>query len=162
MRRQDGVQISLTNVLDLLSARRGNFLLESGHHTAISGRIWRHYAFDRIACKQKRLILRRPFQKGGLMLLAYLSSKGALVGPFVALNLNVDLAYSERFVRPSHDGLFPAGYRIPAALRDKTSASVHRQRSNLGRPAGAELIVFVDHPRAALLAILSGYQTQRL
>jgi orotate phosphoribosyltransferase len=25
----------------------------------------------------------------------------------------------ERFMRPSRDGLFPAGYRIPAALRDK-------------------------------------------
>jgi orotate phosphoribosyltransferase len=37
----------------------------------------------------------------------------------VALDLDVDLTYSERFARPSHEGLFPAGYRIPTALREK-------------------------------------------
>jgi orotate phosphoribosyltransferase len=35
----------------------------------------------------------------------------------VALELGVEFVYSERFFRPTQDGLFPAGYRIPEPLR---------------------------------------------
>ncbi|MGB9198155.1 MAG: phosphoribosyltransferase, partial [Terriglobales bacterium] len=43
--------------------------------------------------------------------------EGAFVGLMVASELNARFCYSERFMRPDHDGLFPAGYRIPASLR---------------------------------------------
>ena len=36
----------------------------------------------------------------------------------VALLLNVQFTYSERFARSAEGGLFPAGYRVPAPLRE--------------------------------------------
>src|SRR5205085_1811643 len=36
-----------------------------------------------------------------------------------ALNLNVRFTYAERFFRPTQGGLFPAGYRVPATLREE-------------------------------------------
>jgi hypothetical protein len=43
--------------------------------------------------------------------------EGAFVGLFVASALGLTFSYSERFTRPSHDGFFPAGYRLPDSLR---------------------------------------------
>ncbi len=43
--------------------------------------------------------------------------EGAYVALMVALQLDAQFTYSERFVRPAADGLFPAGYRVPASLR---------------------------------------------
>ena len=45
--------------------------------------------------------------------------EGAFVGLMVALKLKADFMYSERFARLAQDGLFPAGYRIPEALRHR-------------------------------------------
>ncbi len=44
--------------------------------------------------------------------------EGAFVALMVALQLDIQFTYSERFVRPTGDGLFPAGYRVPASLRE--------------------------------------------
>jgi orotate phosphoribosyltransferase len=44
--------------------------------------------------------------------------EGAFVALMVALQLDIQFTYSERFVRPVADGLFPAGYRVPASLRE--------------------------------------------
>jgi len=44
--------------------------------------------------------------------------EGAFVGLIVALPLGLPFVYSERFARPAEGGLFPAGYRIPAVLRE--------------------------------------------
>jgi orotate phosphoribosyltransferase len=43
--------------------------------------------------------------------------EGAFVGLLVALQLNVQFTYSERFARSAEGGLFPVGYRVPAPLR---------------------------------------------
>jgi orotate phosphoribosyltransferase len=43
--------------------------------------------------------------------------EGSFVALLVALELGVEFVYSERFFRPTQDGLFPAGYRIPKSLR---------------------------------------------
>jgi orotate phosphoribosyltransferase len=103
-------------VLELLSARRGHFLLESGHH----GDLWLDI---------ENLCLRPPLVKSIATQLARSISnmsvdavcgplvEGAFVGMMVALELNVDFTYSERFARPSESGLFRAGYRIPSSLR---------------------------------------------
>lgn len=106
------------NVLELQSARRGHFLLESGHH----GDLW----LDLEAlCYQPHRVqtiateLAKAISEWKVDAVCAPLIDGAFVGLFVALDLNVHFTYSERFVRPSHDGLFPAGYRIPAALRDK-------------------------------------------
>jgi orotate phosphoribosyltransferase len=44
--------------------------------------------------------------------------EGAFVGLMTALQLDVLFTYSERYARPAEGGLFPAGYRVPAPLRE--------------------------------------------
>ena len=105
------------DVLELLAARRGHFLLESGHH----GELW----FD------LELLYRRPRRVEPLCSelarrIASLSIdavcgpliEGAFVALTVASELDLEYSYAERFARASSSGLFPAGYRIPKALRE--------------------------------------------
>ncbi len=104
------------DVLNLLAARRGHFLLESGHH----GELW----------LDLELLYRRPRMVqplcselakriAGLHVEAVCGPlvEGAFVALTVASELDLEYSYSERFARPSGDGLFPAGYRIPEAAR---------------------------------------------
>ena len=44
--------------------------------------------------------------------------EGAFVALTVASELDLEYSYAERFARASSDGLFPAGYHIPKALRE--------------------------------------------
>ena len=103
-------------ILSLLAARRGHFLLESGHH----GDLW----------LDLELLCLRPgrLQTFAVELAARLSGlgadavcgplvEGAFVGLMVAAELGVDFTYSERFAQTTGDGLFPAGYRIPPVLK---------------------------------------------
>src|SRR5277367_6306521 len=98
--------------MDLISPRRGHFLLESGHH----GDLWldleslclRPKIVEELATElaQRLSSLRVEAVCGPLV-------EGAFVGLLVAIELDVQFTYSERFVRPSaEDELFPAGYRI--------------------------------------------------
>jgi orotate phosphoribosyltransferase len=104
-------------VLELLSGRQGHFLLESGHH----GDLW--LDLETLCLQPQRV----QAVAGGLA--APLSDlqvdavcgplvEGAFVGLMVALQLDIQFTYAERFVRPGADGLFPAGYRVPASLRE--------------------------------------------
>src|ERR1700761_2271592 len=98
-------------ILNLLSARRGHFLMESGHH----GELW----FDLpLLCQRPKEV--QPF---AALLAERLAEfhvdivcspvvEGAFVGLMVAAILGCQFAYSERFAQPANDGLFPAGYRI--------------------------------------------------
>lgn len=106
------------NVLELLTAKRGHFLLESGHH----GDLW--LDLEALCYRPHRLQalavdLAKAISEWRADAVCAPLIEGAFVGLFVAMELNIDFTYSERFARPSRDGLFPAGYRIPAALRDK-------------------------------------------
>ena len=103
-------------VLELLSGRQGHFLLESGHH----GDLW--LDLERLCLQPQRaqtLAARLTGPLSGLHLDAVCGPlvEGAFVALFVALQLDAQFTYSERFVRPTADGLFPAGYRVPAPLR---------------------------------------------
>jgi orotate phosphoribosyltransferase len=82
------------DVLSLLAARKGHFLLESGHH----GDLWLDLE---LLCLRPRLV--RP---AAAELAERLSVLGvdAVCGPLV------------EGAQPAEDGLFPAGYRIPDAL----------------------------------------------
>jgi orotate phosphoribosyltransferase len=44
-------------------------------------------------------------------------AEGALLGQMAAEELDVEFCFAEQFPRPSNDGLFPVGYRVPASLR---------------------------------------------
>ena len=103
------------DVLNLLRPRKGHFLLESGHH----GDLWLDLELlcthpNRIQPLCSELAERlRPFNAdvicGPLV-------EGAFVALLVASNLGAPFSYSERFARPTPNGLFPAGYRLPEAL----------------------------------------------
>jgi orotate phosphoribosyltransferase len=111
------------NVLNLFAARKGHFLLESGHH----GNLW----LDLEAlCVRPRLLkpliseLANRLSKHNIEHVCGPLVEGAFVGFMVASELGVDFSYSERFARRTESGLFPAGYRIPGVLRN----SVHQRR----------------------------------
>jgi orotate phosphoribosyltransferase len=103
-------------MLELLSARRGHFLLESGHH----GDLWLDL---KTLCLKPQLVQEAAGELAALMvplaadIICGPLVEGAFVGLMVALRLKADFMYSERFARPAQGGLFPAGYRIPEALR---------------------------------------------
>jgi len=90
--------------------------MESGHH----GDRW----FDlELLCQQPRDV--QPF---ALTLAERLSTfdldavcgplvEGAFVGLMVASHLGCAFSYTERVAQPTEDGLYPAGYRVPHALR---------------------------------------------
>jgi orotate phosphoribosyltransferase len=110
--------VSEKSVLDLLSARRGHFLLESGHH----GDLW--LDLETLCLQPQRV------QEIAAELADQVSSmnadvvcgplvEGAFVAILVALQLSLPFVYSERFARAAEGGFFPAGYRVPAALREQ-------------------------------------------
>jgi orotate phosphoribosyltransferase len=103
-------------VLDLLAAKKGHFVLESGHH----GDLW----------LELELLFLRPrlVEPLAAELAARLSSlnievvcgplvEGAFLGLLAAAKLDLPFSYSERYAQPAQAGLFPAGYRIPQGLR---------------------------------------------
>jgi orotate phosphoribosyltransferase len=105
-------------VLQLLSARRGHFLLESGHH----GDLW--LDLETLCLQPQRVReaadeLARLVSSMNANVICGPLVEGAFVGLMVALQLGLPFVYSERFARPAQGGLFPAGYRVPAVLREK-------------------------------------------
>jgi orotate phosphoribosyltransferase len=105
-------------VLELLSARQGHFLLESGHH----GDRWLDLESLFLHPQRVRDVaaaLVEPLSRLKVDAVCGPLVEGAFVALLVAPRLNVLFTYSERFARPAEDGLFPAGYRIPAPLRER-------------------------------------------
>lgn len=99
-----------------MPARRGHFLLESGHH----GSLW---------LDLELLCLRpEPVRQFAVQLAATLEPyhveavcgplvEGAFVALMVASHLGLPFTYSERAPGTSTEGIFPFSYRIPNALR---------------------------------------------
>jgi orotate phosphoribosyltransferase len=107
----------LTEVLEQLSGRQGHFLLESGHH----GDLW--LDLERLCLQPRRaqaLAAKLIAPLSGLQLDAICGPlvEGAFIAILVALQLDTQFTYSERFVRPTADDLFPTGYRVPFPLRE--------------------------------------------
>lgn len=104
------------DVTRLLSARRGHFVLESGHHAEL----W----------LDLELLCLRPAEVRALAveLAARLRQlqvdavcgpliEGAFVAMMVAEELGVPFTYAEGRADPAAQGLFPVRYVVPAALR---------------------------------------------
>lgn len=103
-------------VLRLLSARKGHFLLESGHH----GDLWLDLESLCLSPRRVQTLaaeLAEPLSKLKVDAVCGPLVEGAFVGLLVALQLNAQFTYSERFTRSAEGGLFPVGYRVPASLR---------------------------------------------
>jgi orotate phosphoribosyltransferase len=104
-------------VLELLSARKGHFLLESGHH----GDLWLDLESLCLRPQSVQIVaaeLAEPLSKLELDVVCGPLVEGAFVALLIALQLNAQFIYSERYARSPGGGLFPAGYRVPAPLRE--------------------------------------------
>ena len=105
------------DVLSLVSARRGHFQLESGHH----GDLWLQLE---ALCLRPRKIqpfvvrLATALWKYEAQVVCGPLVEGAYVALLVSLELGCDFIYAERFANPSREGLFPVEYRLPTALHD--------------------------------------------
>jgi orotate phosphoribosyltransferase len=107
-----------TSFLDLVSGRRGHFLLESGHHSAL----W--FDLDALFAepqKTKPLVETladrlRPYSVSAVC--------GPLLGgAFLALQiaqlLSVEFCFTERVMPENEEGLYRAGYSLPVAYRSR-------------------------------------------
>lgn len=103
-------------ILRLISARRGHFLLESGHH----GDLW--FGLE-LLCARPRILsavvheLARRLQEFDIEMVCGPLIEGAFIALEVGSELDIGFCYAERFSRPIETGLFPAAYRIPPPLR---------------------------------------------
>ena len=105
-------------LIEALAARRGHFLLESGHH----GELW--LDLDALFAQPARVA---PFVAELAERLSGCAAEvvcgplvgGAFVAQAVAAQLGIEAAWSERVATPSGDGLYAARYRVPDALRER-------------------------------------------
>jgi len=109
------VPSSQDELLGLLSARRGHFLLESGQH----GDLW--LALDPLFLRPKRLgplvgDLARRLSRHGLDGVCGPLVGGAFLAELIAGDLDVEFSYAERLVTPRS-----VDYRVPTALRGSLS-----------------------------------------
>jgi orotate phosphoribosyltransferase len=103
-------------LIQLFERQSGHFRLESGHH----GDLWLEIPLAFLRPGRMRPHARRLAD----MLVAHRMEaicgplvEGAFLGQMVAEELDLEFCFAEQFPRPSADGLFPVGYRVPASLR---------------------------------------------
>lgn len=105
-------------LLPLFETQSGHFCLESGHH----GDLWLEIPLAFLRPGRMRphagrladlLVAHRIEAICGPLV------EGAFLGQMVAEELDVEFCFAEQFSRPSTDGLFPMGYRVPASLRPR-------------------------------------------
>jgi orotate phosphoribosyltransferase len=103
-------------LLKLLHARKGHFKLESGHH----GNLW--LDLDRLFLRPgdvRRFAIEMANRLSGYKAAAVCGPLvgGALIAQMIAAELDLEFYYTERFVFPQRDTLYPVEYRIPNGLR---------------------------------------------
>ena len=106
------------DVLALMPARRGHFLLESGHH----GDLWLDLELLCLSPEPVRRLAARVAARlapYGVDAVCGPLVEGAFVALMVAEALGVPFSYAERFPDPTRETLFPVDYRIPRALRSR-------------------------------------------
>jgi len=102
----------------LLAARKGHFRLESGHH----GDLW--LDLDLVFLRPshvRRFVVELADRLSRYNLAAVCGPLvgGALVAQAVAFELDVEFYYTERFLPPQPNVLYPVEYRIPNGLRKR-------------------------------------------
>jgi len=103
-------------LVSLMSARKGHFRLESGHH----GDLW--LELDPLYLRPGRLrrfvaALARRLAAHDVEAICGPMVGGAFLAQMVALELDIEFYFAEQFARSDGDHLFPIEYRIPGALR---------------------------------------------
>lgn len=103
-------------IFALFAARRGHFRFESGHH----GDLWLEIPPAYISPKRLRIY---AAALAGLLSTHRVEAvcgplvEGAFLAQMVAEEMAAEFYFAEQFSQPHGDGLYPIGYRIPAALR---------------------------------------------
>ena len=104
------------DVIALMPARRGHFVLESGHH----GDLWLDLE---LLCLTPRRIWPLAARLAARLASYEIEAvcgplvEGAFVALMVAAELGVPFSYAERLPKPESSALFPVDYRVPRALR---------------------------------------------
>src|SRR6266478_4606945 len=107
-------------VVHLLPARKGHFLLESGHH----GDLWLDLE---LLCLRPEPVRRLAAEIAARLAAHQVEAvcgplvEGAFVALMVAAELGVPFTYAERFADRAlidREGLYPVQYRLPHALGD--------------------------------------------
>ena len=106
--------------LDLVSGRRGHFRLESGHH----GELW--LDLDPLFAQPSRIEpfvagLARAIRPYGVTTVCGPLLGGAFLAQLVARALDAEFCFTERVMPSEPAGLYPARYRLPAALVGRVS-----------------------------------------
>jgi orotate phosphoribosyltransferase len=101
-------------LIDVLHARKGHFLLESGHH----GELW--LDLDTLFLRPRRLRrfiaeLASRLSPHGIDAVCGPLTGGAFVAQMIASDLDVEFSYAERVAPSRSDGLYAVEYRIPIA-----------------------------------------------
>jgi orotate phosphoribosyltransferase len=108
----------MDDLIEALAARRGHFLLESGHH----GELW--LDLDALFARPARVapfvaeLASRLSARGAEVVCGPLVG-GAFVAQAVAAQLDVECSWTECVAESSGDGLYATRYRVPDALRDR-------------------------------------------
>lgn len=110
----------LPELSSLISASRGHYKLESGHHGDLWLDLERLFVWP-ARVRRLALALAGKLSRYNLAAVCGPLVGGALVAHMVASELGVQFYYAERFVIPRSDGLYPVEYRLPASLRPLAS-----------------------------------------
>ena len=115
---------SKDDVERLLPARRGHFLLESGHH----GGLWLDLevlCYSPSPIRELARLLSRRLEQHAPEVICGPLIEGAFVGLMVAEEMGLPFAYSNPGSREKPDGgLFPVEYRIPCCGRGSPAAAL--------------------------------------
>jgi orotate phosphoribosyltransferase len=103
-------------LIDLLAARRGHFLFESGHHGELGLDLDAFFLHPRPVARFSAELGRRLSGHGIDAVCGPLVG-GTLVAQTIATELDVELYWTEPGERS--DGLYSVEYRVPPAVRDR-------------------------------------------
>ena len=116
--RQNGSDLMQEELVSLLSARKGHFRLESGHH----GDLW--LDLDPLFLRPGHLRrftveLARRLSAHDIDAVCGPLAGGAFLAQMVAVELDVEFYYAERIVRAPGDASSTVEYRLPSTLRPR-------------------------------------------
>lgn len=99
------------DLLDMMGARRGHFVLESGHH----GDLW--LDLDSLFVRPARLrpfveVLAEPLSRHGIDAICGPMVGGALIAQMIAVQLDVEFYFALRSPSTRTAALYPAEYRL--------------------------------------------------
>jgi orotate phosphoribosyltransferase len=108
----------MDDLIEALSARRGHFRLESGHH----GELW--LDLDALFVRPAHVApfvgrLAEQLSQLGLEVICGPLVGGAFVAQAIASQLGLECSWTERVTGASGDALYSARYRIPGPLRER-------------------------------------------